>query len=406
MTNVTELWQKRRADYWTMAVKYLRLIGNSGFLFTIYLLFVFGSYYYGQFLQWLPETFPAVVFFTVVFTWFITRGRVRTFMKQGDLIFLTPLEGKMSSYIRSSIIYSWIMETFWLLLSILVLAPLFFDRIDGAGSTLISVFLLLSGLKLWNLLSGFEEQRILDKNHYLVHTLLRTGLNGVAIYGLFTQQPLWVIGLISVALTVFYVGYYRRLARSYSLKWERLVDIENQTVMTFYRIANSFTDVPSLKSKVKFRRWLNPLYGLVKFERKKVYHYLFARSFMRANDYFGIFIRLTFLGALFISIVNIEWGRWFVTVLFAYMTAIQIETLKNHYDTSQMIELYPVGLDSKRAGHQFWMAVLGTIQAFIFSITAFISYGISGALVVFILAMATYLYHVQLRLKKKYETST
>lgn len=404
MSNIAELWGKRRGDYWTMAIKYLRLIGNSGFLFTIYLLFVFGSYYYGQFLQWLPETFPAVLFFTLLFTWLSTRGRVRTFMKQGDLIFLTPIEGKMGGYIRSSMAYSWMMETFWLILSLLLMAPLFFDRISGEGSQLLLILLLLSGLKLWNLVTGFEEQRILDKTQYLNHTLIRMGLNGVAVYALFSQQPFWLIAAIAALFSVFYVGYYRKISRVYSLKWERLVEIENQTVMTFYRIANSFTDVPSLKSKVKFRRWLNPVYKLIRFQREKVYHYVFARSFMRANDYFGIFVRLTFIGCLFISIIEIEWGRWFITVLFAYMTALQIETLKNHYDTSQMIELYPVGIDNKFQGHQFWMATLGVVQSIIFAAIASLTYGLLDGLIVLILSTCIYLYHVQVRLIKKYET--
>ncbi|WP_280768641.1 ABC transporter permease [Salipaludibacillus daqingensis] len=405
MSNVIKLWEKRRGDYWTMAVKYLRLIGNSGFLFTIYLLFVFGSYYYGQFLQWLPETFPSVLFFTLVFTWLSTRGRVRTFMKQGDLIFLTPIEGKLGGYIRSSIKYSWMMETFWLSLSLLLLAPLFFDRINEAGSSLIVILILLSTLKLWNLATSFQEQRILDKTQYLNHTFMRFGLNAVAVYALFSHQSIWLIGAIGILFTIFYIGYYRKFARMYSLKWERLVEIENQTVMTFYRIANSFTDVPSLKSKVKFRRWLNPVYKMVGFNSDKVYHYIFARSFMRSNDYFGIFIRLTFIGGLFLSIVEIDWGRWFIAVLFAYMTALQIETLKNHYDTSQMIELYPVKTDNKFKGHQFWMAVLGTLQSVVFSIVAVISYGLMDGFIILILSLGVYVYQVQVRLLKKYETS-
>ncbi|SER73754.1 ABC transporter permease [Salipaludibacillus aurantiacus] len=403
MTNA-ELWDKRRSDYWTMAVRYLRLIGNSGFLFTIYLLFVFGSYYYGQFLQWLPETFPAVIFFTLVFTWLTTRGRVRTFFKQGDLIFLTPLEGKLSAYIRSSIRYSWMMETFWLTLSMLILAPLFFDRLSETGTSFILILLLLSGLKLWNLAAGFEEQRVLDRKQYTNHTFLRAGLNAVAVYALFSQQPWWLFAFIAGALIIFYIGYYRAIARTYSLKWERLVEIENQTVMTFYRVANSFTDVPSLKSKIRFRRWLNPLYNLVSFEQKNVYKYMFARSFFRANDYFGIFLRLTIIGGLFISIVELDWGRWLVAALFAYMTALQIETLKNHYDTSQMVDLYPLQTENKQAGHKFWIVFLGIIQSLIFGITASLTYGAGQGLIILALSLAVYSYHLMVRLPKKYET--
>ncbi|MCR6106163.1 ABC transporter permease [Salipaludibacillus agaradhaerens] len=405
MNEVIKLWSKRRSDYWTMAVKYLKLIGNSGFLFTLYLLFVFGSYYYGQFLQWLPDTFPAIVFFTLIFTWLMTRGRTRTFVKQGDLIFLTPLEGRLGSYIRASIRYSWLMETFWVSLTLLVLAPLFFDRVAPHGSSLLFILACMSLLKLWNLSAGFEEQRILDTMHYSFHTWMRAGLNAVAVYALFSQQSYLIIGSITLALTVFYFGYFQQLAKNYSLKWERLVDIENQTVMTFYRVANSFTDVPSLKSKVRSRSWLSPLYKLVPYSRKRVYHYMFARSFFRANDYFGIFIRLTFLGVLFLTIVELDWGRWLISVLFAYMTALQLETLKNHYDTSQMVDLYPVGDDVKLAGHKFWLLTAGVCQSLIFFVATVFSYGFAAGSVVLVLAVITYSYHLYVRLGKKYASS-
>ncbi|MDQ0254224.1 ABC-2 type transport system permease protein [Evansella vedderi] len=402
MISEKQLWSRRRIDYWTMATKYLKLIGNSGFLFTIYLLFVFGSYYYGQFLQWLPETFPAVLFFTLVFMWLMTRGRVRTFVKQGDLFFLTPREEKMSSYFRSALHYSWLMETFYFALVFLLLAPLFFDRIHPSGSLLLSILLLLSGLKLWNLASGFQEQRVQEKGKYHVHTFIRLGINGVTVYALFSLQPMWFVVLLAGILAVFYYGYFYQLSKTHSVKWERLVEIEDQTVMTFYRIANSFTDVPQLKSKVRFRRWLSPLFKLVSFKKQHVYHYLFSRAFVRSNDYFGIYARLTLLGLLFISVVQLDWGRWLVIGLFAYMTAQQIETLKHHYATNKMVELYPLSAQSKFQSHQFWLLVLGAIQAVIFGTGALIFYNLMDMVIALFIVSLVYFYHGFIRLAKVY----
>ncbi|MDG5786413.1 ABC transporter permease [Evansella sp. AB-P1] len=402
MVNEKQLWQNRRSEYWEMAIKYLKLIGNSGFLFTIYLLFVFGSYYYGQFLQWLPETFPATLFFTLVFTWFITRGRVRTFAKQGDLFFLTPREGKLKGYFRSSIFYSLVMETIWLSLLLLVLAPLFFDRVHSSGSFLLSILFLLIGLKWWNLAAGFEEQRLQEKARYLTHTIIRLGLTGVSVYALFSIQPIWIIGGIAGALIIFYLGYFYRLSKYHSLKWDRLVEIEDQTIMTFYRVANSFTDVPALKSKVRSRNWLSPLYKLVSFKQKNVYHYMFSRAFSRANDYFGIYIRLTLLGLLFLSIVQLDWGRWFIVALFAYMTALQIETLRLHFNTSKMVDLYPISSMEKFKSHKFWLFVLGCIQAIVFGIGSVIAFNFIEGVISLVITFLVFVLHGLFRLPKLY----
>lgn len=403
MWNEKKLWDKRRSDYWAMAVKYLRLIANSGFLFTIYLLFVFGSYYYGQFLEWLPETFPAVLFFTALFSWFITRGRVRTFAKTGDLFFLTPREGKMAPYFRSSIIYSWLMETFYMAFLLLILAPLFFDRIHPSGSLPLSIFLLLSGLKWWNLASGFEEQRIQEQSRYRLHTAIRAGLNIVTVYALFSVRLIWLIGGMVVLLVIFYFAYFYKLSKTHSLKWDRLVDIEDQTVMTFYRIANSFTDVPALKSKVRTRNWLSFLFRFVSYKQGNVYRYLFSRAFARSNDYFGIYMRLTLLGLLFLYVVRLDWGRWLIGFFaFAYMTALQLETLRHHFNMSSMVELYPGQEQGKFESHKFWVQVLGSFQTVIFGVFSTVLYGPVNGLVVLLLLLAVYYYHSSVRLGKVY----
>ncbi|ADU29737.1 ABC transporter permease [Evansella cellulosilytica] len=402
MVNDKQIWIKRRADYWGMAIKYLKLIGNSGFLFALYLLFVFGSYYYGKFLQWLPETFPATIFFTIVFTWMITRGRVRTFAKQGDLFFLTPTEKKLSSYFRSAMYYSWGMETVYLSFLFLLLAPLFFDRIHSSGAFMLTILCFLSFLKCWNLMTSFEEQRLQEKNRYYLHGFIRLGLNAITIYALFTFQSIFFIGALVLLLVIFYFGYFQKLGKTHSLKWERLVEIENQTVMTFYRIANSFTDVPVLKSKVRPRKWLSFLFSFVKYKKAHVYHYLFIRAFTRSNDYFGIYIRLTLLAILFVSVIEIDWGRWFIVILFSYMTALQIQTLKHHFDTSSMVEIYPVSMKEKFRSHQYWLYILGTFQALIFSLSSSIMYSLYEALFVFVMTLTVYIIHSVLLLKRVY----
>ncbi|MBM7097786.1 ABC transporter permease [Bacillus sp. H-16] len=366
MNNVQELWSSRRAEYWGMAIKYLRLIGNSGFLFTIYLLFIFGSYYYGEFLMWLPEDFPVVWVFILLFTWLVTRGRVRTFVRDADLVYLPPLESRMKPYFRSSILYSWMMETFWLALPMLILAPLFFHRLSDSGALLLTLLLLLSGLKLWNLATGFEEQRFQESGKVIIHTLLRTVINFSAVVALFSFQPVWIVAGLAGTLIVLYVLYFNKVNKTHAVKWDRLAEIEDRTVMTFYRVANSFTDVPQLKKTIRPRAYLNALFGGIKYNQKNTYLYMYSRSFVRSNDYFGIFVRLTLLGSLFLSIVTLSWGIWLIGVLFIYMTGIQLKTLKAHFKTNQMIDLYPAAIKNKSRAHVTLMNILLAFQVIVF----------------------------------------
>lgn len=397
MNNVMNLWNTRRQEYWTLAIKYLRLIGNSGFLFTIYILFLFGSYYYGQFLEWLPETFPAALFFTIVFALLVTRGRVRTFIKQADIVFLLPMEGRLKDYFRASLRYSWMMETFWITLGLFLLAPLFLDRIAFGAGAFFGTLLFISLLKYWNLAAGFEEQRIQDERNFKLHFWVRLLLNAGALYLLFSAVDVIWLGAAALILAAVYQFYFLKIGGA--LQWERLINIENNTVRTFFRVANNFTDVPHLKQSIKERNWLSAFYQYVPFAQENTYRYLFGRALFRSGDYFGLFVRLTIVGMIFLAAVDISWGLWLLAALFSYMTALQLETLAYHFQTNQMLPLYPLKQSWKLSGLVFWLRGLGAFQALCF--TVIVAGSLLNAVLVLLITLGVYGYVAFYRLPKK-----
>ncbi|AOM82462.1 ABC transporter permease [Salisediminibacterium beveridgei] len=397
-----QLFDTRRSEFWQRAIRYLRLIGNSGFLFSLYLLFVFGSYYYGQLLNWLPDTFPAAVVTGVVFVWFLTRGRVRTFTHQADMVFLTPVEHHMPKYIRRALGYSWLMESFYTALVVLLFTPLMMDRfVDSTGSWLLimAAILLLKG---WNLLAGFEEQRFQDDLMVYRHTAMRFVINGVVIVALFDSQTWLMVILSGLLLLAVYGFYFRKLSDTYRLKWHRLLDVEERTTMTFYRIANSFTDVPGMTAKVKSRRYMDIFLSFIRYAPDQMYHYILGRSLVRANDYFGIYLRLTVLGIVFVTAVHLNWGQWLTAGAFVVLSGMQLNTLKDHYDTSQMIELYPVKRQKQFEGHLFWMRGLLLTQAVLFAAAGWISADWLQGLIILLVATLSALWLSDVHLKKSY----
>ncbi|GAE35682.1 ABC transporter [Halalkalibacter akibai JCM 9157] len=113
-------------------------------------------------------------------------------------------------------------------------------------------------------------------------------------------------------------------------------------LLAFYRIANSFTDVPQLRNKVRARSYLNWLMKILTDSNKSVYHFLFARSFIRANDYGGIYIRLIVISAIILIALPDGWLQLVVLLLFMHMLTSQLSTLWYHYDTNMWVDLYPV----------------------------------------------------------------
>lgn len=342
------LWNERVRDYWNEAIRYLRLIGNSGFLFTVYVLIIIGSYYYSVLLDWLPESFPAVWIFVAVFAHFLTRSGVRTFVKPADVVFLLPYESKLDSYFRASQRYSFVLQSAVILLVLIVLSPLYSQYLrEHAGSVLFVLSMLLI-VKGWNILTSWEEQRFQSETDRRTHFLLRGVLNIAFAFLLFSGANWLFLVAVFAIMVGLYVFYYRKLSRVLSLKWDHLIQVEQGMLLSFYRIANAFTDVPQLKNKVRPRSYLSWLLKGLTNSKTSIYHFLFARSFLRANDYAGIYIRLVFITALVLFVIPDGWLQLVVMLLFMHMVTNQLATLWYHYDAMMWVDLYPVGEGMKQ----------------------------------------------------------
>jgi ABC-2 type transport system permease protein len=119
-------------------------------------------------------------------------------------------------------------------------------------------------------------------------------------------------------------------------------------LLFFYRIANAFTDVPQLRNKVRPRSYLQWIVNGIIDTKKSAFHYLFARSFIRANDYAGIYIRLVLICAIVLIALPSSWLQLVVLLLFMHMVTNQLSTLWFHYDTNMWVDLYPVEEGQKK----------------------------------------------------------
>ncbi|AIC93932.1 ABC transporter permease [Shouchella lehensis] len=372
MRQAQELWESRRHQYWSEARGYLKLILNSGFVISVYFLFIFLTVYYQQFVEQMPVDFPLVPLLTVLFTWRLTAGSIRTFVKPADVVFLLPYETKMSVYFNQALRYSSMWQASYIVLLFMACGPMFTERI-GTGATFWLALLFLLLIKIWNLLCVWQEQRLVAKGERYSNMALRMLINAVAAYLLFAQAPVWLIVAIVVLMAILYKGYWQPLEKKHSLKWERLIEVENQMVMFFYRIANAFTDVPQLRNKVRERTYLQWAVQLLGGKKDAVYHYLYARTFIRANDYLGTYLRLTIVGGLFIYVLPLGWMKLAMALLFTHITMMQLSTLSFHHSASIWIDLYPIKPEEKKQALTYITARLLFLLAIVYGVVAVVT---------------------------------
>ena len=371
MMHLDTLWKERSGAFWSIALRYFRLIGNSSFLFTVVLTLIFGAYYYSELLKVLPERFPGLIVITAITAVVLVRTPLRFFLYEADLVFLLPAEGKLNGYFRKSLVYSFLLQVFITIVVLTILAPLYQHETNAGTGYYVFVIAVLIILKGLNVIMKWLELHLPAHRSVVGYIIVRLLLTMLITYLLLIQAQWLYVTLAAVLIVGILFLLFLPLQKKYSIKWEKLLSLDEHQSMKFYRTANLFTDVPKLKQSVKHRRILSALAEKV-LPLNTVYATLYQKAFIRSNEYFGIYIRLLLVGLAVIAFVPSETGRIIGAALIVYLTAVQLRTLYPHYQAHVMVKLYPISdADQERAYRTLLIRLLST-QAAAFALLSLI----------------------------------
>lgn len=339
--NSQGLWNERFTLYSKELQKYLKYIFNGHLVFVMIIALGGLGYYYSEWIKTLDSSFPAALIISIVLGILMTRSPVSTFLKEADMVFLLALETKLTGYFKRSIILSIVLQSFLLFIVFIVSMPIY-SKVTNAGST---EFLTILGLmiitKCINIGIHWYVLKYQEKSTARIDALIRLVLNIVLLYFALANVNILLIIAPFILLSALLV-YYKKSTRTKSLKWEVLIELEGKRMMNFYRFANLFTDVPSLRGKVARRKWLDWLLVSIPYSPNSSYLYLYARTMLRTNDYAGLLVRLTVIGAVIMMAFPSIWATVFITVLFLYMTGIQLLPVWRQHELKIWVSLYPL----------------------------------------------------------------
>lgn len=335
------LWKKRVTSFGKEVVSYSRYIANSGSVGFLILALSGGAYYYSQLLRSLPSTLPVEWGIALLFTFLLARGRVRTFMKEADQVFLLPAEEKMVDYFKPAIAYSVVIQSIVLFLFLLLLWPLYTHRMGAYSLPFLGVFIGLVAIKGLNLLAAWYEMRLEGHSIRRYHVWIRGLSLFPLLYFLFSRgfSLPWLGAFIGVVLVSY--GYYRWIGQQHLPHWGRLIQEEMRAMSRFYRFINGFIDVPGISGRIHRRQWLSGVTHRLQFTQKNTYTYLILKSFIR-SDLSGMAFRLTLLGWLVIFFLPGDWGKGTAFVTFLYLVGIQLVGLRQIHAHVFWFSLYPI----------------------------------------------------------------
>ena len=119
-------------------------------------------------------------------------------------------------------------------------------------------------------------------------------------------------------------------------------------MMSFYRFANYFTDVPHLRGSIRRRGWLDWLYKFVPYNKDNTQKYLVFRTFIRTDDHFYLWFRLTVISTVIAAFVDIPVVSWIVAGVLSFATTIQLKQALLSSGEFRMDMLYPLPDEARK----------------------------------------------------------
>ncbi|WP_163971329.1 ABC transporter permease [Oceanobacillus halotolerans] len=388
MFDAHDFFKKRFSAHLKETSRYLRYIFN-GHIAVAMLFFVSAlAYYYQQWLAELPANFPTAWIIGIIFGLIVSYSPVRTLLKEPDLVFLLPAEHKMDAYFRNTIIYSFVIQLYLVVLAGAALGPLYFASFpERAGSDYGLTLLVVIILKGWNLLANWWMLKIREPGNRLIDQAVRTVLNIVIVFFMIGGNMLYA-AVTTILFALVFLYDWSISKKQPGIVWDLLVEKDQSRMQTFYRIANMFTDVPHMKNRVKKRHWLVALVNKVPFRQTYTFDYLYRITFIRSGDYLGMYIRLIVIGGLAIYYVPNLWMKVIFAILFLYLSSFQMMTLYQHHRTIMWLDLYPVTLQSRQKALMKWLYQLMIIQTVLFVLLFLFMEVYVGSIVVLIGGLA------------------
>ncbi|MCL2676702.1 MAG: ABC transporter permease [Streptococcaceae bacterium] len=286
-----KIFAKRRQDWYEQNIKYLRYVFNDHFV--LFLMILIGAFVvqYANYLNTHTATeFEKYIVIFLVSIVSLFMGRLATFLESADKAFLLAKEEEIDAYLTKAVFYSMIMPVFSIITFTIIAFPLL--RYSW-------IFLVV-----------------------------------------------WMIVLIVIKFILYSLTLNRFHDKSGMLKWDELIDYENNRQNTTLRFFALFTNVKGLKSGSHRRKYLDFLLP----KTKRTYDYLYMRAFLRSGDYLNLTLRILLLQVLAIVFIPNSLLAMILVVVLSYLLVFQLMALRENYDYQLFTRLYPVKDRGKDVG--------------------------------------------------------
>ena len=370
MKNLHDVWDNRLQKYMREVQNYLKYIFTGHI--AVVLLFAIGAagYAYSEWVQDIPPDFPGAWLLAIVFGLLLAFSPPSTLLKEADMVYFLPLESKLDEFLKPALKWSFFSQLYLPIIAFVVSLPMV-NALYGLPSSLSIGFpILLLLIKWWNIQTEFSYRKAKSGKDAWLDRLIRFVIVLLFVY-------FYVIGNLLIAVVILfgviiYGRWVQQQAAGKPFPYEHFIRLEENRMLRFYQFANYFTDVPHIKGKIKERAWLNWIYGFVKKGPQNAHYYLILRTFIRSDELFYLWIRLTVISMAGAWLIPFPAAIAIFVAALAFASTIQIWQGLNQTQHFRMDNLFPLTAFSREQAVRKLVVILQGLQAVLAAITLLI----------------------------------
>ncbi|AMO32207.1 ABC transporter permease [Lysinibacillus sp. fkY74-1] len=340
MKNLRDVWSSRFMHYIGEVQKYMQFIFTGHIAIVLVFLIGAGGYQYSEWLKVVQTDFPAEILIAVFIGILLAFSRPTTLLREPDQVYLLPLESKMSHYFSKALAWTFWSQVWIVAIVYIVSIPLLKAVTDLTTIEIWSIFILVIVLKYISVRGEFSYRYSERGQMVWVDRLIRAIIFAAAVYmGLQAQLLLTIVATV---ISIIYMIVFRKKSVGEPVPYEHFVKLEQNRMMSFYRFANYFTEVPHLHGSIRRRGWMDWLYKFVPYGKKNSQKYLVFRTFVRTDDHFYLWLRLTAIAGVIAAFVDIPIVTWIVAGALSFATTIQLKQALLSSGEFRMDMLFPL----------------------------------------------------------------
>ncbi|MCM3758755.1 ABC transporter permease [Sporosarcina aquimarina] len=339
MNSLREVWGGRFGKYLMELQRYLQYV-FTGHL-AIVLLFSIGAagYSYSEWLKDVPPDLPAARFIALLLAAATFIATPVTLLKPADAVYLLPLEKELPTYTSRALSWTFFSKLPLPIIVFIVALPMLSAYEIGSKPIFGLLFLLIIATLWASVRTEFLYRKANEGQGVWRDRFIRFVLNALMFYAVLSNQ--WIILVVIAIAYVLYGTLWMKKANAQPFPYNHFIELEQNRMMSFYRFANYFTEVPHLKGSVSKRSWLGLFMPDANVERTDAQSFLLRRTFIRTDESFWLWLRLTVLSILGVLFIPFPVVAFIFIGALAFASAIQtLQTLRGG-DEFRMDLLFP-----------------------------------------------------------------